>query len=104
VHTIFKYPVKISGMSWHLQTIDLPVGAEPLSFHLQNGQPCLWAMVDPDAPTAPRIFLVAGTGGPICQDPLSLLFVGSVLMHDDALVWHLFEVFPENEKLVGGTE
>ena len=46
--TIWKYELEPNN---HLR---IPEGAEPLAVHSQHGKPCLWCLVDPEAPTAPR--------------------------------------------------
>lgn len=86
--TIYKYP---------LQTVDepqlnMPRGARVLSFHSQNDQPCIWALVDPDEPVQLRRFYLAGTGQPFKYNPASLRFIGTALFMGDTLVFHLFEI------------
>jgi hypothetical protein len=45
-------------------TIAMPWGATVLTVAVQRGQPCLWAVVDPERPYQPRRFAVRGTGLP----------------------------------------
>lgn len=47
---IWKFPVRPDS------AIELPKGATILSVHVQHGQPCLWALVDPSAPKEWRRF------------------------------------------------
>src|SRR5277367_2367258 len=60
-HAVWKYPLSINRE----QSIELPRGASPLAVEVQHDQLCLWAMVDPEAETAPRTVWVHGTGHPI---------------------------------------
>jgi hypothetical protein len=85
---IFRYPLPITDSV----RIDMPAGAEPISVGPpRNGAEDLdmWAIVDPNSPAAPRTFLVVGTGNPIPDG--CARFVGTVVTHGGALVWHVFE-------------
>ncbi len=86
--TVYKYEVPLEDdfVLW------LPTGAQLLSFQAQYDNPCLWALVDPDARTEKRGFRLAGTGHKIDLDPAALRFVGSAQFQGGALVFHLFEV------------
>lgn len=71
--------------------IEMPAGARVLSVGAQRNNICLWVLVDPDKPKEIRIFESFGTGHNI--DPgLHLEFIGTVLVHHDTLVFHVFEV------------
>ncbi len=85
---VFKYPVRVDD---HL-TIELPRGAELLSFQCQGEQPCLWALVDPKAEMVKRYFRFVGTGHPIEEPSEVLRFIGTAQMQGGALIWHMFEV------------
>lgn len=71
------------------EEIPMPEGAEVCTFEFQHGIPCIWAIVDSDAPKAVRRFKIFGTGhelptlGECC-------YVGT--QQDGAFVWHLFEL------------
>lgn len=41
---IYKYPIETVDQ----QQVKMPDGAQILTVQVQNGKPCLWAMVDPD--------------------------------------------------------
>ena len=82
---VFKYLVRAVDRV----TLEMPKGAKLLSFQCQNDQLCLWALVDPKAPTETRSFRVVGTGHPI-EEPGE--FVGTAQMRGGLLVWHLFEI------------
>ncbi len=86
--TVYKYEFPFEDEF----TLDLPMGAQVLSFQEQYGVPCVWALVDPTAMKLKRHFRLAGTGHPIEHAPAALRFVGTAQFHGDALVFHLFEV------------
>lgn len=84
MQTIWKYPLE--GL---VATVRMPHNAQILTVQMQQGVPCLWALVDPDAPTAARRFVARGTG----QDADGLdarAYCGTV--QQGGFVWHLFEV------------
>lgn len=71
----------------------LPAGATVLHAEALRGvtsEICLWALVDPEAPTVLRRFRLAGTGHPIEGD---VRHVSTLVQHGGALVFHLFELF-----------
>jgi hypothetical protein len=70
-------------------TIDMPHGAKLLAVQDQNGEPHLWALVDPSAKTYPRTFRVYGTGHNMPDEPGQ--YVGTVQMQGGAMVVHVFE-------------
>lgn len=82
--TIWKFPVKPDA------TIAMPVGAKILSVAMQGDQPCIWAMVDPDAPKEHRRFKTIPTGSDF--DPEGLTYLGSFHGVEGWMVFHLFEV------------
>lgn len=83
--TIHKYGVPIVDDC----AVVLPKGAVVLSVHTQRGQPFMWAEVDPDAPLVERRFCLRGTGHPFQGSEGG--FVGTFLLHDGGLVFHLYE-------------
>ena len=72
--------------------IEMPQGAKVLSVHTQNGESCLWVLLDPDPdmPKETRRFLIFGTGHPINRRELGF-FIGTILVERDTLVFHVFE-------------
>jgi len=69
----------------------LPLGAKILSVQNQNGNPCLWALVDPDEKThVVRHFRMAGTGHDI-DAYTDMVYIGTFQLHDGHLAFHLFE-------------
>ncbi len=83
--TIHKYEVTIVDSCVR----QLPEGAVVLSVHVQRGTPFMWAEVDPAAPFVERRFELRGTGHPL--DGSEGRFVGTFLIRDDSLVFHLYE-------------
>ena len=88
---VFKYSVKVGA---DLVSLEMPKGAQLLSFQCQDEQPCLWALVDPAAEKETRNFRFAGTGHPIEEELSSLKFIGTAQMMGGCLIWHLFEIAP----------
>lgn len=75
------------GMITSRPVIDMPDGARILTLQLQDDEPTLWAVVDPERVAAPRSFVIVGTGHPVPEDVGD--YVGS--WQWPGLVWHLFE-------------
>lgn len=83
--SIWKFPAPIDEDI----TISMPFGAEVLTVALQGGVPFVWAKIDTEEPVfALYKFSWRGTGHP--AGGLGK-YVGTVLMHGGALVFHLFE-------------
>lgn len=82
--TIWKYLLDIAD----IQIINLPGHSKPLSVQVQNGELCLWALVEETMPLrwSWRVRIV-GTGHPF-PDYLTCQFLGTVQM--GPLVWHVF--------------
>lgn len=74
--------------------VEMPAGAQVLSVAVQGDQVCLWARVDPDEPKELRHFRCLGTGHAFSEADQDTLgrFVGTVLLMDGGLVFHLFEL------------
>jgi hypothetical protein len=68
----------------------MPRGAEALSVGLQDGQPYLWALVDPEAPKEWRTFAVAGTGHALPPESPGR-FIGSIIGVEGWIVLHVWE-------------
>ena len=82
--TIWKYTLVVDDV----QTITVPHGSKPLHLATQQGTPCLWMMCDPSQPFEKRTVRTYGTGHPV--DSESRQYVGSYLIHNDMLVFHVF--------------
>lgn len=85
--TIYKYEISPDKVS-----IEMPKGAEILSLHVQNNKPCIWCLVETKNELEERYFDVFGTGHEIYGDMgVDRKFIGTFLMNNDSLVFHLFE-------------
>lgn len=61
-HVIYKYAISPDAV------LAMPQGARILSVAAQRGQPHIWALVDPQAPTETRRFRTVATGEQFCPD------------------------------------
>jgi hypothetical protein len=80
---IWKYEIPLEK-SFRL---DVPSHNLVLSVQMQNEVPCVWILVDPDAPKEPKLFHLYWTG-------VDLGWIGKfigTIQTPDGLVWHLFE-------------
>lgn len=83
---IWKYNLAIQDN----QILTMPHDAQILSVANQNGNLCLWAMVDPEANPVKRCIEIIGTGNPINTDiGTDREFIGTVVINP--FVWHVFE-------------
>ena len=82
--TIWKYTLNPAT------SIEMPIGSQLLSVHEQKSEICLWALVDPERDMEVRHFRVFGTGHKI---PDKQAFIGSGLLNNGSLVFHVFESF-----------
>lgn len=88
--TIFTYPLQ-GNFNGKASRIELPIGAQVLSFKIQRDVPCIWALVDPDVQEMTiHEFVIYGTGAPI-DDYEYLEFIGSDLSVSGVFVFHCFE-------------
>jgi hypothetical protein len=70
--------------------LDMPVGATILSVQVQNGEPCMWALIpDTSGDREMRVFRIYETGHSMIITE-KLLFLGTI--QQPPYVWHLFEV------------
>ncbi len=84
---IWKYPVPIRDAV----RVSLPRGAELLCVQVQGEEPCLWALVDPDASSVVRAFRWRGTVQEM-EDAQGGVHVGTVQIEGGRLVFHLFDL------------
>ena len=68
--------------------IQMPRNAELLHVEVQNDKGFLWARVAPERHNEQRKFYLRGTGHPVDMD---CEYVGSFMLRNGALVFHLFE-------------
>lgn len=85
MRTIYKYRLQTID----IQTINLPEGAKILTVQTQNGEPFLWAEVEPDNPSSPRTIATHGTGHTLPKEVRR--YIATYKMMGDSLVFHVFE-------------
>ena len=83
--TIWKFTLELKDR----QIVMMPKGAKIIAIQEQAGAICLWAIVDPNANLASRMFAIAGTGMPLSshlgpESHLATVQIGR-------FVWHVFE-------------
>lgn len=85
---IWKYQLKVTD--W--QNISMPQDAEILTVQVQNGIPCLWALVNPEAETEIRCIEIFGTGNQILSGMgASRKYISTFQIPEAGLVFHVFE-------------
>lgn len=85
--TVWKFPLALA----ETQEVAMPIGADILHLEVQNGRPCLWALVDPGADEEIRRFMIVGTGHGIPLRSNKQRHVGTFLVEDGEFVFHVFE-------------
>jgi len=82
---------KISLLIEDVRTYDLPEGAVILSVAEQHKQLMMWYMFDHQSASrvTPRQIRIYGTGHQIDQE--NLVFIGTALMFNGSIVYHVFE-------------
>jgi len=86
MNTIWKFPFEIADDFY----LTMPKGSQLLAVAMQGDMPCLWAIVDPEAPKETRKFHLSGTGHELGVQYTKTMYVGSFQMKGGALVFHLF--------------
>lgn len=79
---IYKYPLKIT----EAQQLELPISCTILSAQMQNGELCLWGIVEPDEEKKMFTVKICGTGQEF--DCNNQQYIGTV--QDRSFVWHIF--------------
>ena len=82
MRTVWKFNIPLEG------SIAMPDGAQPLAVQVQDGAPCLWAMVDPSQPSVLYPIHVMDTGQRMAE-PVGR-YVGTFQLAGGSLVFHLF--------------
>lgn len=82
--TIHKYPLKVQSK----QVIGLPVGAKILDVQVQQGHPCIWALVDKVASVIAVQVSIYGTDHEMPDEPGR--YIGTFQTNNDELVFHAF--------------
>lgn len=68
--------------------VQMPQAAKILSVQMQNGEPQVWAEVNPNNDTVSRTFRVYGTGHTLPDNPGT--YVGT-FQQTTGLVWHVYD-------------
>jgi hypothetical protein len=79
--TIYKYNLSLPGSK------AMPLGSTIVKVGIQNGQCCIWALVDTNAPIEERRFVIVGTGHELDDN---MVYVGTVF--EEPFVWHVMEL------------
>jgi hypothetical protein len=90
VMTIWKFILEVTDE----QMIQVPPPFQPLTVQIQNGRPCLWALVGDreviyPAPQITRRIWTVGTGHS-CNHVKRDNYVGTYQLHGGELVFHVF--------------
>ena len=85
---IWKYKLHITDE----QIIELPKWSQVLSVGVQDGDICLWALVNPEEEIGQGQIFIRGTGHP-CSEEIGG-FYGTVMLRGGALVFHVFGNIP----------
>lgn len=84
--TIYKYKIQVVDD----QTISIPLGAKLLTVQVQNGIPCLWALVDTEQKHEDVFIEIVGTGNPVTGTD-SREYISTFQLHGGRLVFHVFK-------------
>lgn len=103
MNTIYKYTIDsieniVSDNNKVGYVIEMPFNSKILSAKVQNGNLCIWAMVDPNCELETRTVFVIGTGWPLIDVIFAtrknieqkVNFVDTVLLGNGAFVYHIF--------------
>jgi hypothetical protein len=86
--TIWKFQFEVADIF----VIEMPKDAEILTIQSQNGNPCMWALVNPEEEKEERHFEMYGTGHDIYYDMgVDRQYIGSFQMLSGDLIFHIFE-------------
>ena len=85
---IWKFPIPERAFGSVFAEIKMPSGAEILCVQMQNGEPMIWATVNPEADREERLFTVIGTGQEFAGT--SMKYIGTY--QKNWFVGHVFEL------------
>lgn len=83
---IYKYSLRPLGMMF---TVEMPKDAAVLTVQVQNNEPHIWAIVETEAPSEQRSFVLRGTGHEFNGNEGR--YIGTFQLDAAAFVGHLFE-------------
>lgn len=81
--TIHKYPFEIADVSY----VEIPKYGTILDVAVQDGVPCIWALVDTKHPLVRRQLRIYDTG----HEVDSKYFQHLATLHMPPFVWHVFD-------------
>lgn len=83
---IWKFPFEVTDKVF----LAMPAEARVLTVQVQNGMPCLWALVEPrNTPDGLTEFRIVGTGHEFDGKGE---YIGTFQLREGALVFHVFKV------------
>jgi hypothetical protein len=87
MRTVFKYPIETTDT----QELKLPQGSTILCVQVQNGQPCVWVILDSEV-NVNRIYTLTtlGTGHRLSYNLAADNYLGTYQLQGGALVFHVF--------------
>jgi len=85
--TIWKFPFETTDMF----RVAMPKNSKILDIQVQDGIPCMWALVDTDSIKHNRAFFIHGTGHEVSQVD-DKKYIGTYQERGGSLVWHVFEL------------
>jgi len=85
--TIYKYPFEMVDSF----NINVSKDAEVLTVQVQNHQPCIWVLTNPNAELVPKRFTIYGTGHDINTECKNMKYIGTFQLHHGTFIGHLFE-------------
>lgn len=84
--TVYKYPLQVAD----IQEVSLPAGSQILCIKMQDGDVCMWALVNPEETSTETVKIrCAGTGHPITEN---VEYIDTIMLLDGKLVFHFFKV------------
>lgn len=84
---IFKYALRTTD----IQIVHMPKDAEVLTVQVQNGIPCIWAIVGESDPLVRMEVETFGTGRTMPESPLrNRKYIGTYQLDDGRIVFHVF--------------
>lgn len=96
MRTVWKFELPLQDA---IIEVEMPKGAQILHVGKQGAERIvyLWALVESDADKETRRFRIHGTGHPLANNAGTGYntydtYVGTAIMLDGMLVWHVFEV------------
>jgi hypothetical protein len=87
MRTIYKYEIETTDT----QELNLPYGAEILCVQVQNGKPCIWALIDTEQNLIDEhTIITVGTGHRLGYTFSKANYLGTYQLQGGALVFHVF--------------